>query len=112
MRLRPPGRIEAREYPIMHISHLLAFLALAPLAAFAGPVDVNSADADTLARELRGVGPAKAQAIVEYRESNGPFETPEDLLGVQGIGSRTLEDIREDLRFGEAGDKPAKKAKD
>ena len=87
----------------MRISHLLAALALAPLAAFAGPVDVNSADADALATELKGVGPAKAQAIVEYRESNGPYETPEDLLGVQGIGPKTLEDIREDLRFGEDG---------
>ena len=91
----------------MRISKLLAVLALAPVAAFAGPVDVNSADADTLARELRGVGPAKARAIVEYRESHGSFEKPEDLLGVQGIGSRTLEDIREDLRFGKGGEPPA-----
>jgi len=83
----------------MRIPQLLAALALSPMAAFAGPVDVNSADAQTLARELTGVGPAKAQAIVEYREANGPFSSPEDLLDVQGIGTRTLEDIREDLRF-------------
>lgn len=83
----------------MRIPQLLAALALSPMAAFAGPVDVNSADAQTLARELTGVGPAKAQAIVEYREANGPFSSPEDLLDVQGIGTRTLEDIREDLLF-------------
>lgn len=85
----------------MRIAHVLAALALAPAAAFAGPVDINSADAQTIARELNGVGPAKAQAIVDYRESNGPFAAPEDLLDVQGIGPGTLEDIQADLRFPE-----------
>ena len=47
--------------------------ALAPVWAFGGPVNVNEADADTIARELRGVGPAKARAIVTYREENGPL---------------------------------------
>ena len=42
-------------------------------AALAGPVNLNSADAATLAKELDGIGPAKAQAIVEYRQKNGPF---------------------------------------
>ena len=42
--------------------------------AIAGPVDVNTADAKTLARELQGIGMAKAEAIVSYREKNGPFE--------------------------------------
>jgi competence protein ComEA len=40
---------------------------LLPVAAWAGPVNVNTADASTLARELDGIGPVKAQAIVEYR---------------------------------------------
>lgn len=84
---------------MMRIPHLIAALALLPMAAIAGPVDVNSADEQTLARELTGVGPAKARAIVEYREANGPFSSPEELLNVQGIGTRTLEDIRDDLRF-------------
>lgn len=83
----------------MRIASLLGALALAPVAAFAGPVDINSADAETIAAELAGIGPAKAAAIVEYREANGPFSGPEDLLNVQGIGARTLEEIREDLRF-------------
>ena len=46
---------------------------LAPIA-IAGPVDVNTADAKTLAKELDGVGMAKAEAIVSYREKNGPFK--------------------------------------
>jgi competence protein ComEA len=57
---------------------LVAATLLAP-AAIAGPVDVNSADAKTLARELDGVGMAKAEAIVSYREKNGPFRSADDL---------------------------------
>ena len=41
---------------------------LLPLCVFAGPVDINSADAKTIAKELKGVGLSRAQAIVEYRE--------------------------------------------
>lgn len=81
--------------------------ALLPVAAWAGPVNVNTADASLLAKELDGVGPAKAQAIVEYRQKNGPFRTPEDLLKVQGIGERVLEQNRANLRFSGAGTAPA-----
>ena len=70
---------------------------LAPILVFAGPVNVNTADADTIARELKGIGPAKARAIVSYREENGPFETVDDLLKVKGIGEKVLEDNREDI---------------
>lgn len=82
---------------------LLATLALLPVIAWAGPVDINSADAATLARELKGVGPARAEAIVAWREANGPFRSPEDLVLVQGIGERVLEDNRALLTV----DKPA-----
>jgi len=77
--------------------------ALLPVSAWAGPVNVNTADASTLAQELDGIGPAKAQAIVEHRQKNGPFRTPEDLLKVQGIGERVLEQNRANLRFSGAG---------
>lgn len=80
---------------------LLATLALLPVVAWAGPVDLNSADAATLARELKGVGPAKAEAIVAWREANGPFSNPEDIVLVQGIGERVLEDNRELLSVSE-----------
>jgi len=68
---------------------------LAAAGALAGPVNVNTADAETLSAELSGVGMARAQAIVEYREQNGPFRSPDDLLNVSGIGERTLELNRE-----------------
>jgi competence protein ComEA len=78
-------------------------ISLMPLAtALAGPVNLNSADASTLAKELDGIGPAKAQAIVEYRQKNGPFRAPEDLLKVEGIGQKVLEQNRGNLRLDKA----------
>lgn len=68
-----------------------------PFVALAGPVNVNTADAETIAAELQGVGLAKARAIVEYRETHGPFESPEDLSLVRGIGERTVEINRGDI---------------
>lgn len=77
--------------------HLLATLALLPVVAWGGPVNLNTADAETLARELKGVGPAKAEAIVAWREANGPFSSPDEIVLVRGIGERVLEDNREFL---------------
>lgn len=56
-----------------------------------GPVDINQADAQALSQALQGVGPAKAQAIVEYREQHGPFRSVHELTQVPGIGARTVE---------------------
>jgi competence protein ComEA len=60
-------------------------------SAFAGPVNINTADAATLAAELTGVGPALAQAIVADRQAHGNFATPEALTRVKGIGERIVE---------------------
>lgn len=79
---------------IRNMKLLLATLALLPVVAWAGPVDINTADAATLARELKGIGPARAEAIVAWREAHGPFKAPEDLVLVQGIGERVLEENR------------------
>lgn len=54
-------------------------------------VNINTADAETLARELSGVGPAKAAAIVAWREANGPFVVVDQLTAVKGIGDKILE---------------------
>jgi competence protein ComEA len=82
-------------------------VSLMPAVAWAGPVNVNTADAATLAKELDGVGPSKAQAIVDYRQKNGPFRTAEDLLKVQGIGPRVLEQNRTNIRLDKSGQAPA-----
>lgn len=69
----------------------IAVAVLFPLSAIAGPVNVNTADAETMSVELQGVGLSKAQAIVEYREKNGPFQSADELAEVKGIGARTVE---------------------
>ena len=74
-------------------------LALAgPLAALAGQtVDINSADAETLAKVIDGIGVAKAQAIIDYRQAHGPFQSVDGLAAVKGIGERTVERNRDRL---------------
>lgn len=57
-------------------------------------IPVNTADVQELDR-LPGIGPAKAKAIVEYREAHGPFQSTEQLLEVSGIGEATLEGLQD-----------------
>lgn len=54
-------------------------------------LNLNTADAVTLQKELSGIGKAKAEAIVAYREANGPFASVDELLEIKGIGSALLE---------------------
>ena len=65
------------------------------VASQAQSVNINSADAQTLAQRLVGVGLSRAREIVRYREAYGPFYSLEDLLEVRGIGRSTLEKNRE-----------------
>ena len=67
-----------------------------------GAVNINTADAATLAQELNGVGSSRADAIVEYREAFGPFGAAEDLLNVRGIGPQILEANRDNIEVGPA----------
>ncbi|WP_312985408.1 helix-hairpin-helix domain-containing protein [Atlantibacter sp.] len=54
-------------------------------------VSINNASADELASALNGVGMKKAQAIVNYRDENGPFKSVEDLKQVPGMGNALVE---------------------
>ncbi len=92
------------------ISSLLlsAGLVLCSLTATAGPVDINTADASTLAKELNGVGPARAQAIVAYRNEHGPFKSVDDLALVKNMPRKLIEDNRDSLRVGGAPARPAR----
>jgi len=65
--------------------------------AFAGAVNINTADAVSLASELNGIGEAKAVAIIEYRKVNGPFKSADELAQVDGIGEMTVEKNRENI---------------
>ncbi len=75
----------------------IAMLSL-PMLAFAGQVNINTADAETIAAELNGVGLSKAKAIVEYRTKHGPFRSVDDLSLVKGIGERTVDKNRSDIQ--------------
>ena len=86
--------------PLIARRTLQVFIAsLVPVFAWAGPVDVNRADAATIAKELSGVGQARAAAIVAYREKNGAFKSVNDLLKVKGIGQKVLEQNRANIRL-------------
>jgi competence protein ComEA len=63
-------------------------------------VDLNAADAPTLARELIGIGESRARAIVEHRRRHGPFRSVDELALVRGIGPKTVERNRARLRIG------------
>lgn len=80
--------------------------------AFASqPVNINTADAKALADALNGVGPAKAEAIVAWREANGPFQSVEQLAEVRGIGLRTVELNRDVITLGSEAEAPTTPAK-
>ncbi len=75
----------------------LALLSV-PVLSFAGQVNINTADAETISAELSGIGLAKAKAIVEYRKKHGPFRSVDDLSLVKGIGERTVDRNRSDIQ--------------
>lgn len=59
-----------------------------------GKININSADSATL-QEIPGIGPSKADKIIEYRTNVGPFKTIEDIKNISGIGDKTFETIKE-----------------
>lgn len=70
---------------------LAAFIVAIPLLSSAAePLNINNATAEQLAMVMSGVGDSKAEAIVAYREANGPFESIEQLVEVKGIGPALL----------------------
>lgn len=75
---------------------VLAFLFCS--TAFAAPVNINTASASEIAESLQGVGPNKAQAIVDYRNRNGPFEDAIHVVRVRGIGNATFDSNKTDIR--------------
>jgi len=65
--------------------------------AMAIPVNINQADAETIADALSGIGEKTAIKIVEYREANGLFKTVEELTNIKGIGEKKLANIQQDV---------------
>ena len=75
-----------------------AALALFSTSLFAAPVNINKASAEQIADALKGIGMAKAQAIVKYRKKNGKFKKPEDITKVKGIGPGIYAKIKKDVK--------------
>jgi competence protein ComEA len=75
---------------------LALVLGLAAAGADAAtPVNVNKADAATIANSLDGIGPAKAAAIVAWREEHGPFKSVDEVGQVKGVSAATLDRNRQ-----------------
>ncbi len=89
--------------------HKLAVLAFALTLATPGlllaatPVNINQADAATIAKSLDGIGQSRAQAIVDWRTSHGPFKKADDLHHVKGIGKATIERNRDAILLSDDG---------
>jgi len=92
---------------------LLAVVAAMPVSAAMAEnkvVNINTASVTELT-ELKGIGNAKAQAIVTYREKSGPFKSVDDLQQVDGIGEKLLAKLRPQVTVGSGVDAPAAAAK-
>jgi competence protein ComEA len=85
-------------------------VSLAMPAFAATPVNVNTADAETIAKALDGIGLSKAKAIVAYREEHGPFKSADDLTQVKGIGQATLARNHDAILLTGEGAQPAEAA--
>ena len=78
---------------------LIALALSFSMISIAQAVNINTADAQSLADGLNGVGIKKAQAIVAWRDANGKFKTASDLTNVKGIGSKTVEKNKADIQL-------------
>ena len=83
-------KVMTRTFALMTAVFFALLIAGFVYAGSTAPININTAGVDELV-QLTGVGPSYANKIVQYREANGPFKTPEDLMNVPGIGPRTLE---------------------
>ena len=88
----------------MQLKKIMSSLMLATLLSFFGvnlvaseKININTANAETLQKELSYIGPSVAKRIVEYREKNGKFKSVDDLMKVKRIGKKVLNENREKI---------------
>lgn len=80
---------------------MLACLAFMGLAFAGTPVNLNSANQAQL-ETVKGIGPVKARAIIEYRTRNGPFKSVDELENVTGFGKASVNKLRAEVTVGGA----------
>lgn len=68
------------------------------IAQQVAPINVNTADVELLT-ELPGIGPSRAEALIEERKANGEFADADDLTRISGIGEATVDNIRDEIEF-------------
>jgi len=86
---------------LMKILSAIAVAIFLPFAAVAAVlININTADSAAL-ETLKGIGPSKAHAIIEYRTEHGPFATIEDIQNVSGIGTVTYNNIKDFITVGD-----------
>ena len=89
------------------LSVILMFFAGISFALAA--VNINTATVDEL-DAVKGIGPGKAKAIVDYRSKNGPFKSVDDLKEVKGFGEKSIAKLRGELSAADAPAAPGKTA--
>ena len=99
MKSTPSMRLAIRSFAMLARTLLLS-LVLTGTAMAAETVNINTADAATLDRVLVNIGPSKAEAIVAYRKTNGPFRSADQLAQVPGIGLKTVEKNKDRIALG------------
>ena len=80
---------------------LIAALAFPAFLLAAGTININTADKETLMTEIQGIGEKRAEAIVAYRDQNGPFKSVDDLANVKGVGTAIIDKNRDTLSVDE-----------
>jgi len=75
---------------------LILILILPALLFAAGTININTADKETL-MSIKGVGERRAEAIIQYREENGPFTSIDELTEIRGIGQSLIDSNRDTL---------------
>lgn len=84
---------------------LLSLFMLFALSGVAAAVDLNTATKEEL-ETVKGIGPAKADAIIEYRRLNGPFKSVDGLKEIKGFGDKSVDKLRSEVTVAA---KPAEK---
>ena len=82
---------------LIHSFLLTLILALPVIGFSAETININTADKETLMAFIKGVGDKKAEAIIQYREKNGPFKSIDELSNIKGIDVGIIEKNKDSL---------------